>query len=178
MSVTEIQARIASIQATFTPFLRSSGPVSGPQIRQNEFARELDRASAPATNVPEAAKPWMATIEAAAREAGIDPKIVTAVAWTESGFNPRATSGAGAIGLMQLMPGTAAGLGVNPHDPAQNVRGGARYLADQLERFGSLDLALAAYNAGPGAVTKHGGIPPYAETQRYVATVLDRLRTL
>ena len=178
MSVTEIQARIASIQGQFAPFLRSS-PVEHPgQLRQN-FKGELDRAlsSAPA-NVPEAAKPWMATIEAAAREAGIDPKIVTAVAWTESGFNPKARSGAGAIGLMQLMPGTAAGLGVDPHDPAQNLRGGARYLADQLERFGSLDLALAAYNAGPGAVTKHGGIPPYAETQRYVATVLDRLRTL
>lgn len=96
----------------------------------------------------------------------------------ESGFNPRAISPKGAIGYAQLMPGTAARLGVDPHDPAQNLDGGARYLLAQLQAFGSPMLALAAYNAGPEAVRKYGGVPPYRETQGYVVRVLserDRL---
>lgn len=96
----------------------------------------------------------------------------------ESGFNPRAVSPKGAIGYAQLMPGTAAMLGVNPHDPAQNLDGGARYFLTQLQAFGSPMLALAAYNAGPEAVRKYGGVPPYRETQGYVARVIserDRL---
>lgn len=90
----------------------------------------------------------------------------------ESGFNPRAVSPKGAIGYAQLMPGTAAGLGVDPLDPAQNLDGGARYLLAQLQAFGSMPLALAAYNAGPEAVRKYGGVPPYRETQGYVVSVL------
>ncbi|MGQ0563539.1 MAG: lytic transglycosylase domain-containing protein [Gemmobacter sp.] len=90
----------------------------------------------------------------------------------ESGFNPKARSPVGAIGLGQLMPGTADLLGVDPHDPEANLHGSARYLLAQLETFGSADLALAAYNAGPEAVRKHGGIPPYAETLGHVAKVL------
>ena len=90
----------------------------------------------------------------------------------ESAFNPDARSSVGAIGLGQLMPGTADLLGVDPHDPEDNLRGSARYLLAQLEDFGAADLALAAYNAGPEAVREYGGIPPYAETEGHVAKVL------
>lgn len=90
----------------------------------------------------------------------------------ESAFNPDARSSVGAIGLGQLMPGTADLLGVDPHDPEDNLRGSARYLLAQLEDFGAADLALAAYNAGPEAVHDYGGIPPYAETEGHVAKVL------
>lgn len=119
-------------------------------------------------------------IVSAAREAGVDPALVAAVARAESGFRVDAGSRAGARGLMQLMPGTAAGLGVTDIlDPAQNLRAGSRYLKQQIDTFGDLRLALAAYNAGPGAVRRYGGVPPYAETQTYVTRVLgyyDRYR--
>lgn len=103
---------------------------------------------------------------------GVDPKLLAAVAQVESNFNPSAVSRAGASGLMQFMPGTAAGMGIDPLDPAQAVDGAARYLRQQIDAFGSVELALAAYNAGPGAVRRHGGVPPYAETQAYVPKVL------
>lgn len=117
-------------------------------------------------------------IDEAARAQGIDPRLLAALVWSESSFHPGAVSHAGAIGLAQLMPGTARMLGVEPLDPAQNLNGGARYLAMQLATFGSVELALAAYNAGPGAVRRHGGVPPYAETQMYVVTVLKRYATI
>ena len=93
----------------------------------------------------------------------------------ESGFNPGAVSGAGATGLMQFMPSTAAGMGIDPSDPTQAIDGAGRYLSAQLARFGSLDLALAAYNAGPRAVERAGGIPPYSETRNYVRKVHDAM---
>jgi soluble lytic murein transglycosylase-like protein len=116
-------------------------------------------------------------IQNAAAQYGINGALVDAVAWQESRYNPRARSSAGAIGVMQLMPGTARQLGVtNPHDVRQNVAGGAAYLREQLERFGNnVPLALAAYNAGPGAVMKYGGIPPYRETQNYVRQIMRRM---
>jgi soluble lytic murein transglycosylase-like protein len=116
-------------------------------------------------------------IQVAATRFGIDRNLVDAVAWQESRYNPRALSTAGAMGVMQLMPGTARQLGVrNPQDVEQNVVGGTAYLRQQLERFGNnVPLALAAYNAGPGAVMKYGGIPPYRETQDYVRQIMQRL---
>lgn len=104
--------------------------------------------------------------------------LFLALVWQESRFNPRARSPKGAIGYAQLMPDTAARLGVDPHDPRQNLDGGARYLLLQLQVFRSPLLALAAYNAGPGAVQRYRGVPPYRETRDYVIRVLaerDRL---
>jgi len=111
--------------------------------------------------------------------ARVDPALVLAVARVESGFDARATSATGAAGLMQLMPQTAQALGVeNSYDPGQNVRGGARYLRELLDRFGgNISAAVAAYNAGPSAVERYGGPPPFAETQRYVASVLTAYRS-
>ncbi len=115
---------------------------------------------------------YRALFRQAAQQYGISADLLAAVAKTESSFNPRAVSGAGARGLMQLMPATAKGLGVDPMDPAQAVDGAARLLRSHLKSFGSTSLALAAYNAGPGAVTKYHGVPPYAETRAYVSKVL------
>ena len=122
------------------------------------------------------ASPYAALFQSAAAKHGVSASVLEAVARAESGFDPKAVSRAGAQGLMQLMPGTAKGLGVNPFDPAQAIDGAASILAGNLRRFGSLDVALAAYNAGPAAVQRHGGIPPYAETQNYVRRILNDLR--
>ena len=114
-----------------------------------------------------------AAIQAAAVRYGLDPAFLTAVAQQESGLNQSAISPAGAIGIMQLMPATAAQYGANPYDLAQNVDAGAHFLSDMLARYGQDEtLALAAYNAGPGNVDKYGGVPPFQETQNYVSSVL------
>ena len=111
---------------------------------------------------------------AAARKHNVPEDLFLRLVRTESGFHPKAKSHKGAIGLAQLMPHTARTLGVNPHDPKQNLDGGARYLSQQYRRFGDWRLALAAYNAGPGAVEQYSGIPPYAETRNYVKAILGR----
>jgi soluble lytic murein transglycosylase-like protein len=138
--------------------------------------REAAPAPSPAAAPPvEPAKPARTPVEladAAAVRYGLPPSLVRSVMAAESAGRPNAVSRKGAIGLMQLMPGTARDLGVDPHDPAQNVDGGARYLRDMLIRFDNqLWRALAAYNAGPGAVEKYGTIPPYRETIDYVNRV-------
>jgi cell wall-associated NlpC family hydrolase len=117
--------------------------------------------------------PYASLFAAAGRRYGVDPALLSAVAKAESAYNPRAVSPAGAQGLMQLMPGTARSLGVSdPFEPSQAVDGAARLLADLLDDFGGrVDLALAGYNAGPGAVHRYGGVPPYTETQNYVRRV-------
>jgi len=111
-----------------------------------------------------------------ADEFGIDRNIFLALISAESGWNPNAVSPKGAQGLTQLMPSTAQALGVlNPFDPIQNLRGGAKYLRQMLDEFGSYELALAAYNAGPGAVKRYGGIPPFPETQNYIRKILSEV---
>jgi soluble lytic murein transglycosylase-like protein len=115
--------------------------------------------------------PYAGLFQAAAAKHGVSPTLLAAVAKVESGYNANAVSPAGAQGLMQMMPSTAASLGVDPLDPAQAIDGAARILAGDLKSFNSLPLALAAYNAGGGAVRKYNGIPPYAETQAYVPKV-------
>jgi soluble lytic murein transglycosylase len=103
----------------------------------------------------------------------LEPRLVQALVQVESGYNRNARSNKGAIGLMQLMPGTASDLAVSdPWDPEQNLRGGTSYLRQMIDRFGGLELALAAYNAGPEAVAKYGGVPPYEETREYVRRIL------
>ena len=114
--------------------------------------------------------------ESSARHA-VPATIVEAVAWQESRFNHAAVSSKGARGVMQLLPTTASDLGVDPSDLRGNIDGGAAYLAQQLRRFGDVKLALAAYNAGPKAVERYGGVPPYAETQSYVRAIMARLAT-
>ena len=116
-------------------------------------------------------------LETAAQKYGVDPNLVKAIATAESNMNGEAISPVGAIGVMQLMPETAAGLGVDPYDDVQNIDGGTRYLKQMLDTFGgNVRHAVAAYNAGPGAVSKYGGVPPYAETQNYVGKVMDMYR--
>ena len=115
-------------------------------------------------------------IAAASRHYGVSRDLIEAVAWQESRYRQSAVSPKGATGVMQLMPGTARELGVDRFDLAQNVHGGTAYLSKMLNRFGGdVRLALAAYNAGPGAVEKHRGVPPYAETQAYVSAILGGL---
>lgn len=116
--------------------------------------------------------PFLAVARAAARKHNIPEDLFLRLVQQESGWNAGAVSHKGAMGLAQLMPDTARGLGVNPNDPAQNLEGGARYLAQQYRKFGSWRLALAAYNAGPHAVEQYGGVPPYKETQNYVRVIL------
>lgn len=116
--------------------------------------------------------PYLDMARSAAQRHNVPEDLFLKLVQQESGFNAKAVSPKGALGLAQLMPETAKVLGVDPHDPYENLEGGARYLAEQYRAFGSWRLALAAYNAGPAAVQKYGGIPPYKETQDYVKIIL------
>lgn len=149
-----------------------SGSIGGPGgfKPMNPLGPGMHRTVSPA---PEHLK---GLIEQSANAAGVDPHLFESLVAAESSFNPGSTSKAGAMGLSQLMPGTARALGVrDPFDPEQNLRAGAKYLAQMMSRFGGdPKLALAAYNAGPGAVERHGGIPPYRETRAYVERVMNR----
>jgi soluble lytic murein transglycosylase-like protein len=118
--------------------------------------------------------PYLAVARAAADRNGVPQDLFLRLVQQESGWNTQAVSSKGAIGLAQLMPGTATDLGVDPTDPSANLDGGARYLATQYRRFGNWRLALAAYNAGPEAVAEHNDVPPFAETQDYVRRILGR----
>ena len=194
MSVSDVVARVQELHHLI-------GVRAAPARPQGDFAATLAGASAPtpaataaaaaasplglaATGATGAVKatpgavtgiPFADEINAAAARHKLDPALLAGLIRQESNFNPNAVSPAGARGLTQLMPATAAGLGVkDSSDPLQAIEGGARYLRQQLDRFGNdPQRALAAYNAGPGAVLRHGGVPPYAETQAYVRKVQE-----
>jgi soluble lytic murein transglycosylase-like protein len=146
------------------------------------YETEVQLPAAPAAPVP-VAKPEAPVVsprelvEAAAKRNGLPPGFVHSVVKAESGYNTAALSPKGAIGLMQLMPGTAQAHNADPHDPAQNVEAGAAYLRELLIKYdGDARRALAAYNAGPGAVDKYNGVPPYSETQTYIERVLKNYK--
>jgi len=174
--------RIGQIESNFKELLNQTQEVSefdgvlrnalnsdSPDLPEELYVKPFGQTfNSPKTEVDE-------IIRKCAKENNLDENLVKAVIKAESGFNTQARSPVGALGLMQLMPSTAKGLGVNnPLDPEQNVAGGTKYLKNLINRFdGRLDFALAAYNAGSGAVKKYGGIPPYPETQNYVKRVLN-----
>jgi soluble lytic murein transglycosylase-like protein len=174
----ELQTMVAQMNAPATPATPPAAPA--PTAPTSSFAGALAAAQTSPSAAPVSgtgdSSAFDAQINAAAASNGIDPALLKGLVSQESGFNPSARSGAGAVGLTQLMPATASALGVtNPLDPAQSLQGGAKYLREQLDRFGGDEtLALAAYNAGPGAVQKYGGVPPYAETQNYVTSVMGK----
>lgn len=161
---------VAPIGMLGTPVLvrSTSLPTASTELATGDWAERL----------PEAARPLSGAIERAATEAGLDPRLLAALVWTESNFDPDAVSHAGAVGLTQLMPATAEGLGVDPRDELDNLRGGAHFLSSMIDQFGGIELGLAAYNAGPGRVSRAGGIPDIPETRAYVPRVLERYRLL
>jgi soluble lytic murein transglycosylase-like protein len=171
-----VQARVAAIKARFRTCGVDRGHSSTSLPRPFSGQVTAGRNVAPAG----AASSARSAIRGAAAHAGVDANLVLAVAESESGLRPDAISSKGAAGLMQLMPSTAAAFGVeDAFDLEQNARGGADYLRQLLDRFGGdVGLAVAAYNAGPGAVERYGGVPPYGETQRFVGRVLARLAEL
>jgi soluble lytic murein transglycosylase-like protein len=177
MSVTTVVTRVSELDGMIAA---ANGSSPSPSARATtNFDQQLSRATSLQATIAGApvgagGAPYDQLIESAASKYGIDPAVLKGLIKQESGFNPGAGSSAGAQGLTQLMPGTAASLGVTDlQDPAQSIDGGAHYLRMQLDRFaGDYSRALAAYNAGPGAVQRYGGIPPYAETRNYVQNVL------
>lgn len=128
--------------------------------------------------LPDRGRRWAGEIDAAAARVGVDGRFLAALVWTESYFRQDAVSSAGAVGLTQLMPATAASLGVDPHDPIGNLTGGARYIRRQLEAFWDIEAGLAAYNQGPGRVAASGGVPDSVGAQLYVLSVVERWRGL
>lgn len=194
--VREVQARISELQAQFGLPGNVPGMDFAKTLRQEikkqtaikeaaamkpsvpvEKAKAADKVYSANASLPLADESLSSLITNAAKKYQVDPKLVSAVAEVESGGRQEATSAAGAVGVMQLMPDTAASLGVNPYDKRENVEGGAKYLKEMLDLFGGdVKKAVAAYNAGPAAVKNYGGVPPYKETQNYVNKVLDIYR--
>jgi soluble lytic murein transglycosylase-like protein len=178
VSVEAVVARVSEIQQLLG---EASGaqPAAAPASGATSFQAQLQQATAAAAPTGAATGgdvggQFSDLINAAAQKYGVDPALLKGLIRQESNFNPNAKSPAGAAGLCQLMPGTAAALGCsNPLDPAQAIDAGAKYLSQQLKAFGGDPRkALAAYNAGPGAVQRYGGVPPYGETQNYVRAVM------
>ena len=171
-------APVALAQAIPANFSYTRTETGTPLISDTGFAAAPSQQAPKTPRVNSRAAQFEALIEQHAVANKVNPVLVRAVIEAESAFNPRAVSHVGAMGLMQLMPGTARDLGVvDPFDPNDNIRGGTKYLKALLDRFdNNVDLALAAYNAGPGAVERYDGIPPYRETRNYVAKIGNRIK--
>ena len=149
--------------------------VGSPTVIRRVLPTQTPAATSPAAGAAGlAGVPYSNLFAQAAGRHGVDASLLAAVASQESGFDSSAVSPAGAQGLMQFMPATAEGLGVNPLDPGSAINGAAQYLKQLTDQFGSTQLALAAYNAGPGTVSRYGGVPPYPETQNYVRAVMTK----
>ena len=148
--------------------------VGTPTVIRRVLPQQTASFGTAATGSTLAGVPYANLFTQAASRHGVDASLLAAMASQESNFNASAVSPAGAQGLMQFMPATAKGLGVNPLDPNSAIDGAARYLSSLTKQFGSTELALAAYNAGPGTVSRYGGIPPYPETQNYVRAVMSK----
>ncbi|MBQ9615836.1 MAG: lytic transglycosylase domain-containing protein [Selenomonadaceae bacterium] len=196
-NIANIKNRIADIQARFGIPQQLPGADFGAMLQKEmQRAKESEKVSAensvtaagslqdphqtaaqmmlPSTDGTVSSQSFANMVAEAARKYEVDPKLLSAVAEAESGGDQSAVSPAGAVGVMQLMPDTAASLGVDPYDEKQNIEGGAKYLRQMLDSFGGdVRKAVAAYNAGPQAVHDYGGVPPYRETQSYVNRVLD-----
>jgi soluble lytic murein transglycosylase-like protein len=183
MSIAAVQSRMTEIQSMIAacngqpPAQQQTPAASGASFDQQlqSATGQLGASAVSPLAAGGSSTQYDAQINAAAQKYGVDPALLKGLIKQESGFNPNAGSSAGAQGLTQLMPGTASSLGcTNPLDPAQSIDAGARYLRQQLDTFGGdVRKALAAYNAGPGAVQRYGGVPPYAETQDYVQKVMS-----
>jgi soluble lytic murein transglycosylase-like protein len=178
-AISRIEARISHIQALLGETNQPNeafGKTLAETVSQGAPSPVRLSAAAGRREAPEWLQP---IIQEAAGKTGLQSELITAVIGAESGFQPGLTSPKGAQGLMQLMPGTARELGVrNPLDARENVLAGSEYLREQVKEFGSLEKAIAAYNAGPGAVQRHGGVPPYRETKNYVQRVMGIFRGL
>ena len=183
----QVGSGLSSTSATATTSSTGNPSATASQVPAGDFAAALQAATMADSSSPITAQDQSAAagagadggeydgvIEQASERYGIDPAVLHGLIQQESGFDPSAQSSAGASGLTQLMPGTASSMGVaNPLNPTESIEGGARYLSQLMSQFGgNTEDALAAYNAGPGAVQQYGGIPPYAETQSYVSKVL------
>lgn len=177
---TSLAAETVSTMSRSALFQNQLSVLDGRASQQYENSARLQppRAEVPAASAPSYSGrytgPYLAVARDAARRHGIPEDLFLRLVQQESGWNAGAVSHKGAIGLAQLMPGTARVLGVDPNDPIQNLEGGARYLREQFNTFRDWRLALAAYNAGPGAVQQYDGIPPYRETQNYVRAIMGR----
>jgi len=178
--VQQLQALIESARAVASggTTLPTAASATAPQTTGVDFASALQAATTESGESGESGQ-YESLIDRAAARNGLEPAVLHGLIQQESGFDPTATSSAGASGLTQLMPGTASSLGVaDPLDPAESIEGGARYLGQLMDQFGGNTAdALAAYNAGPGAVQEYGGVPPYSETESYVSNVLGYAET-